>query len=123
MHDGNGSVNAALRITDQSQVADIVGFRAFFGVANGTTDALVSVGSGMDVWGSEGSFQTWGSSNTTTYAFRVRNGGQCHYDTKPTVLGGTPGNDVKLGPSVLSWAQIPACNSPPDNAAFNVRIQ
>jgi hypothetical protein len=123
VHDGGGSVNASLRVTDQSQVADIVGFRAFFGVVDGTTDALVSIGSGGDVWGSEGSVQTWGSGNTTTFAFRVRNGGQCHYDTKPTVLGGTPGNDVKLGPSVLAWAGIPACNAPPDNAAFNVRIQ
>jgi hypothetical protein len=123
VHDGNGLVNASLRVTDQSQVADIVGFRAFFGVVNGVTDALVSVGSGGDVWGSEGSVQVWGSGNTTTYAFRVRNGGQCHYDTKPTVFGGTPGNDVKLGPSVLAYGAIPACNAPPDNAAFNVRVQ
>lgn len=123
VHDGNGLVNASLRVSDQSQIADVIGFRAFFGVVNGVTDALVLVGSGGDVWGSEGSVQTWGSGNTTTYAFRVRNGGQCHYDTKPTVFGGTPGNDVKLGPSVLAWGNIPACNAPPDNAAFNVRIQ
>lgn len=123
VHDGGGTVNAGLRVTDQSQVADIIGFRGFWGVIDGVTDALVSVGSGMDVWGSEGSVQTWGSGNTTTYAFRVRNGGQCHYDTKPTVFGGTPGNDVKLGPSVLAYAAIPACNAPPDNAAFNVRVQ
>lgn len=123
VHDGNGLTNAALRISDQSQVADIIGFRAFFGVINGVTDALVLVGSGGDVWGSEGSVQTWGSGNTTTFAFRIRNGGQGHFDTKPTVFGGTPGNDVKLGPLVLAYGAVPACNAPPDNAAFNLRIQ
>jgi hypothetical protein len=123
MHDGDGTVDAALFITNGARLEDTgtQAGHAFFGCAGAS--ALVSVDDG-GLWVlSQASCRFWGAAgNTATNALRVSNGSGFVYITLPTATGATPGNDVVLaGGAAAAWGAMPAVGVAPNNAYVLVR--
>jgi hypothetical protein len=123
IHDGNGTSNVELFISNGASVEDggTVSARCFFGCLGGAELVELSDG-GMWVLNSTNA-RFWGAAgNTATNALQVFNGSGFSYVTLPTATGAVPGNDVVLaGGAAIAWAALPAVAVAPNNAFALVR--
>lgn len=123
IHDGNGTANVELFISNGAAVEDggTVSARCFFGCLGGSELVELSDGGRWTLGSTNARF--WGAAgNTSTNALQVFNGCGLSYVTLPTATGGTPGQDVVLaGAAAIAWGALPAMAAAPNNAYANVR--
>lgn len=117
---GQGA-NAGIKAYDDAEVAlffDATFTAASYGVYDNTSGFSCEIaGTALFHAGNFAATYLFGSGNTGTAAVTVRSGNQFVYVSKPVITG--PTNDVKIGGTVKSWAQVPFVE-PANNAMIAV---